>query len=85
MAKYLNGTRKDKLGISGDNDEGVLLAKTDTDQAGDKTTRRSTTCGTFFYAGTMLGNFSRSQKPIALSSAESEYYGAADGVAVPEP
>ena len=48
---------------------------TDTDHAGCKTTRRSTSAGVTLHGNHFLHAYSTTQKPIATSSGESEFYG----------
>ena len=78
LSRYLNGTRTYKVGISDEGDFGIFTGISDSDLAGDKSTRKSCTCGTFFWGKNLVMSFARTQKPIAMSSAEAEYYGASD-------
>ena len=52
-----------------------LVQYTDTDHAGCKTTRRSTSAGIALHGNHFLHAYSTTQKPIATSSGESEFYG----------
>ncbi|CAK0851674.1 unnamed protein product [Prorocentrum cordatum] len=56
-------------------EQSKLIQYTDTDHAGCKVTRRSTSAGTTMHGSHMLAAYSTTQKPIATSSGESEYYG----------
>eukprot|EP00971_Amphidinium_carterae_P259763 5154068-Amphidinium_carterae.2 len=55
---------------------GVLRAQADSDWAGCKTTRRSTSCGMIRWGGAFISSYAHTQSTIATSSAESEYHGA---------
>jgi len=55
--------------------QSVITQLTDSDHAGCKVTRRSTSAGVSMHGGHMLAAFSTTQKPIATSSGESEFYG----------
>ena len=83
IARYLNGTRQYAVRLRGNkNDSSVkwdtVIGYSDANQAGDRTHRRSTTCGMFIWGGNLIESFSRTQKVIGLSSAETEYYAMAD-------
>ena len=53
---------------------------TDSDYAGDKQTRKSTSCALVFCDGTLVHGHSRGQTVVATSSAEAEYYSLAAGL-----
>ena len=57
----------------------ILKLYADSDYAGDKLSRKSTSCGAPVADGCLLMNYSRGQRVIALSSGEAEFYA---GVAV---
>ena len=78
LCRYLLGTKGYYIRIPTIGDCSVLKAYSDSNHAGCLQTRRSTSCGAFVLGGAALFGFSRTQKPLALSSAESEWYGAAD-------
>ena len=59
---------------------GVLEVFTDADWGASKTTRCSISSCAIFYGGCLLYSASRTQRVVALSSAESEIYAAASGV-----
>ena len=80
LGRYLKGTL----------DYGTVLTKTgvrdiivttDANWAGCKRTRRSTTCYCIKVGSSTLAFGSRTQTALALSSAESEYYGMVTGAA----
>ena len=50
------------------------LARADASLAGCKTTRKGTSAAMFFVGTHLVGEFSRTQSVISLSSGESEYY-----------
>eukprot|EP00959_Pyramimonas_sp_CCMP1952_P246143 5144749-Pyramimonas_sp.AAC.1 len=56
-------------------EQSKLVQYTDTDHAGCKVTRRSTSAGVTTHGSHTLAAYSTTQKPIATSSRESEYYG----------
>ena len=53
--------------------EHLLEVFSDSDWAGDKESRRSVSCACVFLGGNCFFSYSRTQKSIALSSAEAEY------------
>ena len=53
--------------------EHLLEVFSDSDWAGDKQTRKSVSCAMFYLDGAYFYSYSRTQKSIALSSAEAEY------------
>ena len=57
--------------------EHLLEVFSDSDWAGSKSTRKSTSSGTMFLDGQVIYTFSRNQKSVALSSGEAEYYAGA--------
>ena len=58
-------------------DHHLLEVFSDSDWAGRKDTRRSTSSGTIFLDGQCIYSFSRNQKSVSLSSGEAEYYAGA--------
>ena len=64
-----------------DNKRHVLEVITDADWAGDKQSRRSTSSCHIYLNGSLVHSFVRSQKCVALSSAESEFLAACSGCA----
>ena len=57
-------------------DTSKVTGQADSDWAGCRATRKSTSCGFVSWGGIPITMFSRTQSVIALSSPESEYYGA---------
>ena len=57
--------------------EHLLEVFSDSDWAGSKSTRKSTSSGTMFLDGQVIYTSSRNQKSVALSSGEAEYYAGA--------
>ena len=55
----------------------LLEVFSDSDWAGRKDTRRSTSSGTIFLDGQCIYSFSKNQKSVSLSSGEAEYYAGA--------
>ena len=61
----------------GEKQEHLLEVFSDSDWAGNKSSRKSTSSGTMFLDGQVIYTFSRNQKSVALSSGEAEYYAGA--------
>ena len=85
LARYLHGTRD--LGIFFAAGEAtrrplpvVLKSDADSDYAGDKLSRKSTSCGCLVADGCLLMNYSRGQRVVALSSGEAEFYAAVTAI-----
>ena len=57
--------------------EHLLEVFSDSDWAGNKSSRKSTSSGTMSLDGQVIYTFSRNQKSVALSSGEAEYYAGA--------
>ena len=57
--------------------EHLLEVFSDSDWAGNKSSRKSTSSGSMFLDGQVIYTFSRNQKSVALSSGEAEYYAGA--------
>lgn len=72
ILQYLNGTKDLKLSYGSQN-EWNLVGYSDSDWAGDRRTRRSTTGFIFFYGGGPVSWMSKGQNSVALSSLEAEY------------
>ena len=62
-----------------DNDE-KLLVHTDSDWAGDRTTRKSVSGGCIFNGTHLIGHWSKTQSNVALSSGEAEMNAAVKGM-----
>lgn len=77
VVRYLKSTRTWKLRLGGaSNDE--LVAFSDSDWAGDKGTRRSTTGIVVYYGGGVVSWSSRRQECVTLSTMEAEYVALAE-------
>ncbi|XP_058449106.1 uncharacterized protein LOC131429072 [Malaya genurostris] len=72
VLRHLKGTADWKLRLGGLN-KGDLEAFSDSDWAGDPTTRKSTTGFVVFFAGGAVSWASRRQSCVSLSSMEAEY------------
>lgn len=82
IARYLVNTPEGQLtydSIWGDGD--MLKVYVDSDWAGRKASRRSTSGGLAVWAGGVVKFWSRTQGTIALSSGEAEFYAALKGTA----
>ena len=79
LGRYLAGTTRARLFVSRpqhtSNKARQIVVWTDSDYAGDKQTRKSTSCALVFCDG-----HSRRQTVVATSSAEAEYYSLAAGL-----
>ena len=76
LTRYLQGTRDLALAMQFNGDISKVIGKSDSDWVGCRATRKPTICGIVTWAGIPIMMFSRTQSVIALSSPESEYYGA---------
>ena len=73
LCRYLLGTKQYNNSILLEGSTLELHACSDSDHAGCKLSRRSTSCGVYMLGGAVVHNFSRTQKPVALSSVEKEW------------
>ena len=84
LGRYLAGTTRARLFMSHPqhtpNKTRRIVVWTDSDYAGDKQTRKSTSCALVFCDGTLVHGHSRRQTVVATSSAEAEYYSLAAGL-----
>ena len=84
LGRYLAGTTRARLFVSRpqhtSNKTRQIVVWTDSDYAGDKQTRKSTSCALVFCDGTLVHGHSRRQTVVATSSAEAEYYSLAAGL-----
>ena len=80
LARFLAGTLDWGIVLER-SDAKVLTVTTDSNWAGCKRTRKSTTCFCVQLGGGTLVMGSRTQTALAMSSAEAEYYGAVTGAA----
>jgi hypothetical protein len=76
ILRYLRGTATHALCFGGSNI--VLHGYVDSDMAGDKDRRRSTTKYVFTVGGTTISWISKLQKVVALSTMEEEYVAATE-------
>jgi hypothetical protein len=76
ILRYLRGTANHALCFGGS--ETVLQGYVDSDMAGDKDSRRSTTGYVFTIGGTTVSWISKLQKVVALSTTEAEYVAATE-------
>ena len=72
ILRYLRATKDHRL-TYGQNDSSELIGYSDSDWAGDKDTRRSTTGYCFLLMGASIPWAARKQHTVALSSTEAEY------------
>lgn len=77
VVRYLKGTKDWKLELGNKKSE-ALVAFSDSDWAGDKSTRKSTTGYVVFYAGGAVCWVSRRQNCVTLSTMEAEYVALAE-------
>jgi hypothetical protein len=87
MARYLAENPKLVWTFDGEySGKDLLEVSTDSDWAGDKRTRKSTSGGVASFSGQAVKSWSSTQGTIATSSGEAEYYalvkGAAEGLAI---
>ena len=84
LGRYLAGTTRAQLFVrrpqQTSNKSRQIVVWTDSDYAGDKQTRESTSCTLVFCDGTLVQGHSRRQTVVATSSAEAEYYSLAAGL-----
>ena len=75
LGRYLKGRPRVVLWYKYQEDPGAIEACSDTDWAGCRRTRRSTTGGLIRRGGHLLKTWCKTQATVALSSAEAELYG----------
>ena len=80
MIKYLMGKKRVVQVFEGQAVPSKLLARVDTDHAGDKISRKSTTCMQLLHGKHLLKSTSSTQRTLKLSSGESEYSGIVKGM-----
>jgi hypothetical protein len=79
VLRYLLATKDLKLHYgSSESNDGIVIGFSDSDWAGDKVDRKSTTGYTFQVGGGSISWTSRKQTTIALSSTEAEYMALSD-------
>ena len=82
VARYLASAAEGTLEFGAERGPyGLLRVYVDSDWAGCKTTRKSTSGGMAVWCGGLVKSWSRTQGSIALSSGEAEFYAAVKGVA----
>ena len=83
LARYLNTTPEliIKFYDASEEDLMVLDVYTDSDWAGDKKSRKSTSGGMIVWGGGLIKSWSKSQSVVATSSGEAELYALTKGVA----
>ena len=81
LARYLKARPRLVLWYEYQSKPDYMLVYTDTDWAGCRKTRRSTTGGCAVYGSHLIKMWSRTQALVALSSAEAELYGIVKGTA----
>ena len=75
MGRYLLGKPRATMWYAWQSMPGQLVAFSDTDWAGDKGTRKSTSGGAILHGSHLIRSWSRILNLVALSSAEAELYG----------
>eukprot|EP00971_Amphidinium_carterae_P350178 6491419-Amphidinium_carterae.1 len=78
LLRYIQSTKDVVLvhRYSGIKAENAITAQADSDWAGCRKSRKSTSCGLLWWSGILVSSYCRTQSTIATSSPESEYYGA---------
>ena len=82
LARYLIGRTRVVVKFQYQGRVDIVDAWTDTDYAGCRVTRKSTSGGVIMFGGHALKTWSSTQGNIALSSGEAEYYGLVKGASV---
>ena len=81
LGKYmLNHSPVWKYEVNENEDKNCLIGVVDSDWAGRKEDRRSTSGGMILWQGCMITSWARVQRSLALSSAEAEYYSLTTGL-----
>ena len=75
VGRYLKGRPRVKVWYKYQDEAQELITRSDTDWAGGRRTRRSTTGGYTSYGSHLLKSWCKTQATVALSSAEAELYG----------
>ena len=81
LARYLAGTPRLIYNYPWQNEPAGIRVFVDTDFAGCKATRRSTSGGVAMFGGHCIKHWSKTQSTVCLSSGEAELRGIADGLA----
>eukprot|EP00439_Symbiodinium_sp_Y106_P030429 s6148_g3.t1 len=74
LARYLMGKPRLVWTFADQNWVGKFVIKSDSDDAGCKETRKSTSSGSLFHGSHLIKCYSSTQHVLSLSSAESEFY-----------
>ena len=82
LGKYLNNLYRSGYRYPYQDTPKELTVWTDTDYAGCKRTRKSTTGGVVMWGSHLIKSWSSTQSVVALSSGEAEYYGMVKGGSV---
>ena len=82
LARYLIGRTRVIITFAYQDNHGVVDAWTDTDYAGCRLTRKSTSGGVVMLGNHMIKSWSSTQAHVTLSSGEAEYYGLVKGASV---
>ena len=82
LGKYLKNHYRSGYNYPYQDSPGELTVWTDTDYAGCKRTRKSTSGGVVMWGNHLIKSWSSTQSVVALSSGEAEYYGMVKGASV---
>ena len=74
LARYLINAPRADIEFDAEGDEASIDVHTDSDWAGCRASRKSTSGGTVAWGGSAMKTWSRTQASIALSVGEAEYY-----------
>jgi hypothetical protein len=74
LVRYLSAFPSVVMTFEADDDFKTLTVYSDSDWAGDRATRRSTSGGCVYFRSMLLNSWSKSQHVVSLSSAEAELY-----------
>ena len=81
LARYLVGVTDVEVEFRNDGDTSCIEVYTDSDWAGCKTTRKSTSGGILCVGGDVVKSWSKTQGSVSLSVGEAEYYAVVKGAA----
>ena len=82
IGRYLKGRTRVTTTMGYDGGDSGIVVWTDTDYAGCKRTRKSTSGGVVMWGSHLIKSWSSTQSVVALSSGEAEYYGMVKGASV---
>lgn len=80
VLRYIQGTQDLKMVYNRDENADILVGYSDSDWAGDKNDRKSTSGYIFKAFGNVVSWLSKKQSTISLSSTEAEYYALAEAI-----